>query len=174
MRTSKDKRVCLAERESRLSPSLKTNASLPQRTKMATLPDRTANVPLLNNFTERHLGNLPPENDLRSCEAKRNNALQTLFSEDRLWSIASIVGGFVIAVVLTVGHHTMLHYLHGRNIDEYPQVWIKGANNGFSNIFSIFVGLSSSSALTQIVRLSGLFSCLQVCLVTVVEMASFW
>jgi hypothetical protein len=152
---------------------------MPQRTKTAALLDQTANVPLLNNSIEQHTDNLTPEssqpsqNDLRSSEGKPNDVLQLLFP-DRFWSIASIVAGFVVAAALAVGHHTFLYYLRGRNIEDFPQVWIKGANNGFSNIFSIFVALSAGSALTQIVRLLSCFHVWLVCLMTVVEVASFW
>jgi hypothetical protein len=152
-----------------------------QRTKMADLPDQAANEPLLNNSTEQHYSdNSTPElsqssqADLRSTEGKPNNALQSLFPDDTSWSVACIVVGFVIAGELAVGHYIFLHYLHGRNIDEYPQVWIKGANNAFSNIFSIFVSLSAGSALTQIVRSLSCFNVWLVFSMTVVEMASFW
>ena len=147
---------------------------------MAALPDETTNVPLSNTSTKQHLDNLILEssqldrNDLGSPKVKLNDALQPLFPDDRFWSIANIVGGLVTAVALAVGHHIFLHYLDAHNIEELPQVWIKGANNGFSNIFSIFVGLSAGSALTQVVRL---FSCLYVspvCLMIVLEMASVW
>jgi hypothetical protein len=127
---------------------------------MAALPDPTANEPLLNDSIEQHSDNVAPpgslqpsQHDVGSSEEKSDDALQSLFPDDRSWSISCIIGGVVVAVALAVGHHAILRYLHGRNINEYSQVWIKGANNGFSNIFSIFVGLSVGSALTQIVRL---------------------
>jgi hypothetical protein len=126
---------------------------------MAALPDQTANEPLLNDSTEQPSdiaapgSPQPSQHDMRSSEEKPNDALQSLFPDDRFWSITCIIGGVFIAVALAVGHHAILRYLDGRNINEYPQVWIKSANNGFSNIFSIFVGLSVGTALTQIVRL---------------------
>jgi hypothetical protein len=155
------------------------NASLPRRTEMTALPAQTANPPLLHNSIQQHSDNLTPESsrsspsDLRLSKGKLNDALKLMFPDDRVWSVASIVGGVVIAVALAVGHHTVLRYLHGRNIDEYPQLWIKGANNGFSNIFSILVGFSASSALTQIVRLLSCFYAWPVYLMMIAEMASF-
>jgi hypothetical protein len=128
-------------------------------TEMASLPHQAANEPIPNNCTQQNTDNWAPgssqrsQNDLISSEGKPNDANQLLFPDDRSWSIASIVGGVFVALVLAIGHHIFLQYLHGRNIDAFPQVWIKGANNGFSNIFSIFVGLSAASALTQIVSL---------------------
>jgi hypothetical protein len=130
---------------------------------MANSSDQTANMPWLENFTERHSDSLTTEssqasqNNLESSERKLNESIRPLFPDDRLWSIACIVGGFVVAAALALGHHTFLHHLHSRNIEDFPQVWIKGANNGFSNIFSIFVALSAGAALTQIVRLLSCF-----------------
>jgi hypothetical protein len=162
--------------------SLKTKVPLPQRIEMATVPDQIANEPPLNNSTEQHSDSLTREpsqsnqNDFGSSEEKPNGASHLLFSDDKFWSIASIVGGFVVALALAVGHHTFLQYLDRRNIEDFRQEWIKAANNGFSNVFSIFVALSASSALTQIVRMH---SCLYVCpvglmIVDIVEMASLW
>jgi hypothetical protein len=135
-------------------------------------------MPQLENTTERHSDSLTTEpsqareSNLNSSEGKPNDALPFLFPDDRFWSIANIVGGVVVAAALAVGHHTFLHYLREQNIEEFPQVWIKGANNGFSNIFSIFVALSVGSALTQIVRLLS-FGPFYLMTVTAVEMASF-
>jgi hypothetical protein len=147
---------------------------------MAALPDQTENVPLLNMTAEQHSDNLTPEssqqnrNDLGTFEGKRlKDTFQPLFPDETFWSAASIVGGFVIAGELTIAHYAFLHYLHGRNINEYPQVWIKGANNGFSNIFSIFVALSAGTALTQIVRLPSCSHVWPLISMPVVEMASF-
>jgi hypothetical protein len=157
--SSNDNTTVFAARETRLSLIHTTEALSPQRTEMAALSDQTANEPLLNDSTEPHSDNLTPQsssqqnrNDFEISKGRPNDAHRSLFPDDRFWSIACIIGGVVVAVALAVGHHAVLHYLQGRNIDEYPQVWIKGANNGFSNIFSIFVGLSVGTALTQIVR----------------------
>jgi hypothetical protein len=146
---------------------------------MAALPNQAANEPQVNSCTEEDTDNLVPEpsqpiqNDLESSEGKLNDSIHLLFPDDRFWSIASIVGGVVVALALAVGHHAVLQYLHGRNIEAFPQIWIKGANNGFSNIFSIFVALSAGSALTQIVRLLPCCHILPVFLLPVLEMASF-
>jgi hypothetical protein len=145
---------------------------------MAAFLDRTTYMSVLNNSTEQHSTlefSQASQKDLNSSEGKRNDAVQFLFPDDRFWSIVSIVGGLGVAATLAVAHHAFLHWLHGRNMESFPQVWIKGANNSFANIFSIFVGLSAGSALTQIVRLLSCFYIWLVCLitVTVVEMASF-
>jgi hypothetical protein len=126
---------------------------------MGTLSDQAANGPLLNNSTEQYSDISTREssqcnqNHLGSSEEKLKDVPQSLFPDDRFWSIVHIVGGVVIAVTLAVGHHIFLKRINGRNINEISQVWIKGVNNGFSNIFSILVGLSAGAALTQIVRL---------------------
>jgi hypothetical protein len=124
---------------------------------MAAPLDQTATVLPLNDITEQHLDDVIQESsqsrqiDLTSSEGGPSGAPQ--LPPLGFWSITAVVVWLVLAFIVALSHHFFLHYLHGRNIDEYPgQAWMKGFNNGFSNIFSIVVGWSVSSALTQIVR----------------------
>jgi len=134
---------------------------------MADLLDQSANHSLLNNSTT-HLSQSDLSSTLESSSQTKghdidvgsyrgsidNDSSQHLFPDDTVWAVASITGGLVVAFVLALWHHSVLEYLHGRNIADFSQRWIKGAGNGFANIFSICVGFSASSALTQMVQLT--------------------
>jgi hypothetical protein len=67
------------------------------------------------------------------------------------WTRSIIVIAFVFGVVFVLVHHFFLHVVHGDNTDKYPQYWIKGANNMFSQVVSICLGTAAAYSLTQAV-----------------------
>ncbi|KIM25961.1 hypothetical protein M408DRAFT_330941 [Serendipita vermifera MAFF 305830] len=79
-----------------------------------------------------------------------NTQSNPVFPNDTKISVASILGGFGMALALCVLHHLLLSYLHGQNIDHFSQFWIKNASNGFASVFSVCLAFSMHCALTQV------------------------
>ncbi|KIM25959.1 hypothetical protein M408DRAFT_202900 [Serendipita vermifera MAFF 305830] len=64
-------------------------------------------------------------------------------------SLLTITLGFVLALLLAITHHLFLSYLHGRDIGNFSQFWVKNASNGFANVFSICMAYAATRALLQ-------------------------
>ncbi|PVF92459.1 hypothetical protein CPB86DRAFT_184000 [Serendipita vermifera] len=67
------------------------------------------------------------------------------------WTRLIMIISLLLALGFVLGHHFYLKYLHGRDADRdrYPQYWIKGASNAFSQAVSICLGTAAAYSLTQ-------------------------
>ncbi|PVF92798.1 hypothetical protein CPB86DRAFT_159049 [Serendipita vermifera] len=65
------------------------------------------------------------------------------------WTRSIMVISLLVALGFVLGHHFYLNGLHGSDADGYPQYWIKGASNAFSQAVSICLGTAAAYSLTQ-------------------------
>ncbi|CAG8552389.1 12947_t:CDS:2 [Acaulospora colombiana] len=65
------------------------------------------------------------------------------------WTRSIIIVSFLLAIIFALVHHFFLHAMRNHNADAYPQYWIKGASNAFSQAVSICLGTAAAYSLTQ-------------------------
>ncbi|PVF92458.1 hypothetical protein CPB86DRAFT_829976 [Serendipita vermifera] len=65
------------------------------------------------------------------------------------WTRSTMGISLLLALVFALGHHLYLNSLHGKDADKYPQYWIKGASNAFSQAVSICLGTAAAYSLVQ-------------------------
>ncbi|PVF92799.1 hypothetical protein CPB86DRAFT_790788 [Serendipita vermifera] len=65
------------------------------------------------------------------------------------WTRSVMVVSLLLALGFVLGHHFYLNDLHNSDANKYPQYWIKGASNAFSQAVSICLGIAAAYSLTQ-------------------------
>lgn len=68
------------------------------------------------------------------------------------WYVPSLILGlWLVGVIAAVGHHLLLHFLDGRNVEEFSQFWIKNASNAFGTVVQFLFATSIAYSLSQAV-----------------------